>query len=126
MSVQTITTAAGERLVVLPEAEYLALIEAAEDAADRQSVADFRRRLTAGKEELIPSVIVDRLLGGENRIRVWREHRGLTPGELADRAGLKQPYLLQIETGKREGSVEALRALAAALSVTLDDLAGMA
>ncbi|ACL60536.1 helix-turn-helix domain-containing protein [Methylobacterium nodulans] len=124
MNAQTITTPAGERLVLLPEAEYQALVEAAEDNADRAAVAEFRRKLAAGEEDLIPAEIVERLLGGENRIRVWREHRGLTAKALAEKAGIAQPFLSQIETGRREGTIDTLRKLAQALNLTLDDLVG--
>ena len=124
MNAQTITTPAGDRLVVLTEADFHALIEAAEDNADRVAIQEFRRKLAAGEEELIPSEVVDRLLSGENRVRIWREHRGLTAKALAEAAGIAQPFLSQIETGKREGTVDTLRKIADALSVTLDDLVG--
>lgn len=122
MTVQTIVTPGGERLVVLAEAEYAALVEAAEDAEDRAALDRFRTRLASGEEEMIPSEVVDRLLGGENRIRVWREHRGLSAKALAERSGIAQGFLSQIETGKREGTVETLRKIATALSITIDDL----
>ncbi|MDP4021246.1 helix-turn-helix transcriptional regulator [Methylobacterium sp. NEAU 140] len=121
---QTITTRAGERLVVLPEPDFKALVEAAEDGADRAALAEFRRRFAAGDEELIPAAIVERLLAGENRVRVWREHRGLTASLLAERAGIAQAYLSQIETGRRDGTVETCRRLADALGIGLDDLLG--
>lgn len=124
MSAQTIVTPAGERLVMLPEAEYQALLTAAEDADDRASVREFNRRLARGEEELLPSSVVDRLLAGENPVRVWREHRGLTATALADMTGLGQGLLSEIETGKREGTVDTLRKLSVALGLTLDDLAG--
>ncbi len=124
MTVQFITTPSGERLAVLPEREYEALVAVAEDAADHAAVAEFRARLAAGEEEMIPSEIVDRLLAGENPVRVWRSHRGLTVTELADKAGVAQPYLSQIETGKRDGTIETMRRIAAALGLTLDDLVG--
>lgn len=122
MTAQVITTPAGERLVVLPEAEYQALLEAAEDAADIAAVEQFERKLAAGEEELIPMEVVKRFLDGENPIRVWREHRGMTATALAEAAGVGQGFLSQIETGKREGTVETLKKLAAALKVTVDDL----
>ncbi len=124
MNAQTIITPAGERLVLVSEADYRALVEAAEDNADRLAVAEFRRRLSAGEEEMIPVAVVDRLLSGENRVRVWREHRGLTATALAERAGIAQAFLSQIETGRRDGTVETLRKLARALDLTLDDLVG--
>ena len=122
MNAQPFVTPAGERLVVLPEADYRALVEAAEDAADSEALAAFRARLEAGEEELIPSEVVDRLLSGESRVRVWREYRGLRIAELAERAGIAAAYLSQIETGKRDGTVETYRKLAAALGLGLEDL----
>ena len=119
MNTRIIITPGGERLVLVPEADFEALVAAAEDNADRTAVAEFRRKLAAGEEELIPASV-----SGENRVRVWREHRGLTGAALAKQAGLAQAYLSQIETGAREGTVETYSKLAAALGVSLDDLAG--
>ncbi|MFF8801069.1 MULTISPECIES: helix-turn-helix domain-containing protein [unclassified Methylobacterium] len=124
MNPQIITSPGGERLVLLSEADFETLLAAAEDNADRVAVAEFRRKLEAGEEELIPAAIVERLLSGENRVRVWREHRGLSGAALAKKAGIAQAYLSQIETGAREGSIETYGKLAAALGVSLDDLAG--
>ncbi len=123
MNAQIIVTPAGERLVVIPEADYDVLLAAVEDAADAAAVDTFRRRLAAGEEELIPAEIVDRILDGENRIRVWRDHRRLTSAALAEKAGIAQAFLSQIETGKRDGTVDTLRKIAA-LGVTIDDLVG--
>lgn len=122
MTVQVITTPAGERLVVLPEADYAALMSAIEEASDAEIVRVFTERLAAGEEELIPSAMVDRILAGENRVRVWREHRGLTASALAAQAGIAQPYLSQIETGKREGTLATMKKIADVLRVKLDDL----
>ena len=88
MDAQTIVTPAGERLVVLLEADYRKLIDAAEDTADIAAIETFRRKLAAGDEELVPAKVADRILADENRIRVWREHRGLTATTLAEKAGI--------------------------------------
>ncbi len=122
MTVQIITSPTGDRLVVMPEAEYRALVEAAEDAADIAAGEAFRARLAAGEEELVPAEMVKRMLAGESPVRVWREHRGLTMAALAERAGIAQPYLSQIETGKRDGTAQTMKKLAEALDVTVDDL----
>lgn len=122
MSVQVITSPGGERLVVVPETDYLDLIRRAEDAADGEAVRRFRAALAAGEEELLPADLVDRLLSGENPLRVWREFRGLTVKALAEEAGVASSYLSQIETGKRAGTVETLGRLAAILRTTIDDL----
>lgn len=122
MTAQTIVTPSGERLVMLPEAEYEALLAAAEDAADDAAVEAFRRKLAAGEEELLPAAMIDRVLAGESLVRVWRDHRRLTSKALAEKAGIARAYLSQIEAGKREGTVDTLRKLATALGVAIDDL----
>ena len=124
MNVQIITAPTGERLVVLPEAEYQALVAAAEDASDMKTVRSFREKLASGEEELLPSEMVDRILAGESAVRVWRSHRGLTTTALAQAAGISQAYLSQIEKGARQGSTASMRKLADALNVSLDDLLG--
>jgi transcriptional regulator with XRE-family HTH domain len=45
-------------------------------------------------------------------------------GALAEAAGIAQAYLSQIETGKREGTVDTYRKLAEALRISMDDLLG--
>lgn len=124
MKVQVITTQTGDRLVVIPESDYEALLATADDVEDAAAVTSFRRRLASGDEELVPASIVDRILDGENRIRVWRDHRGLTAADLAGKAGIAPDLLAGMEGGDGTGSIDALRGIAAALDVTLDDLAG--
>lgn len=119
---QIIVTPAGERLVVLPEADYAMLVERLEDAEDIASATAIVDRIARGEEELVPAAVVERLIGGDNPIAIWREHRGLTISALAEKAGLSQSYLSQIEAGKREGRVSVLKRLAQALVVDLEDL----
>jgi DNA-binding XRE family transcriptional regulator len=123
MTVQTITTPSGETLVVLPEADFLRMRDAAEMAYDIAAYDEAKRQLSSGEDEIMPADIAERLLAGENPVRVWRDHRGLSAKALCQAVGIAQGYLSQIETGKREGSIETLRKIAAELSVSLDDLA---
>lgn len=58
MGAQIITTPSGERMVVLPEAEFLAMQEAAEDAADIRACDEAKRQLAAGEDELVPAEII--------------------------------------------------------------------
>lgn len=122
MNVQIITTPGGDRMAVLPVDEFDALLSAAEDAFDREAVRRFRDALAAGAEELVPAEIADRLIEGENPVKVWRTYRGLTVQQLADRCGLSQAYLSQIEGGRRTGSAATLASIAAALTVAVEDL----
>ncbi len=124
MNAHTIVTPSGERLVVLPEAEFNALVAAAEDAEDRAAVASFRHKLEHGGEELVPAPIADRILSGESRVKVWREYRGLSAAALAAAAGVPESFLAQLETGQQKGTAETLRDMASILNVTPDDLTG--
>lgn len=122
MTIQIITTPTGERLVVIPESEWLAVQEALEDREDIAAIDELQRKLAAGEEEFIPAAMVNRILDGENKIRVWREYRGLTAAALAQQAEISAAYLSELETGKKEGSVSALSRIATALRITVDDL----
>lgn len=122
MNAQIIVTPTGERLAILPEADYLDLVEAAEDADDSEAVRRFRAAVASGEEEALPAEVVGRILAGDSPVRVWREHRGLTAQALAEAAGIASSYVSQIETGKRDGTVDTLVKLADALGVLVDDL----
>ena len=119
---QYIETPGGEQMVLLPRKEYEQLCEAAEDTADVLAFDEARRRLAVGEEEMIPAEFADRILDGENPIRVWREYRHLSVKNLAEKAEISASYLSQIEGGVREGSISTMKALATALSLDLDDL----
>jgi DNA-binding XRE family transcriptional regulator len=109
-------------MVVIPVEEYERLVKAAEETTDVRAYDEAKRRLASGQDELLPAMMIKRILDGENALRVWREQRGLTLKELADRAQVSAPFVSQIEKGQREGSVETMRKLAEALKVSVDDL----
>ena len=117
-----ITTPNGDQMAVIPLTEYERLVEAAEDVADVRAYDEATRRLASGEDELVPAEIVNRILDGGNALRVWRKYRGLTMKQLAEKAGVSAPFVSQIETGQREGSVETMRKLADVLKISLDDL----
>ena len=98
--------------------DYEALVDAADIAAADRVLAD----IAAGRDEFIPSAMVDRLINGESPIRVWREYRGLSAAALAQQAGISAPYLSELESGKKDGSVAVLSRVASALKLTVDDL----
>ena len=99
-------------------------IELAEDqaAADRHTawVASVgpteARRLSYTADE------VDQILDGTPVLLIWRRRAGLSQKALAEKAGISGSYLAEIESGKKPGSVAALKALAKALSVPMDML----
>jgi DNA-binding XRE family transcriptional regulator len=108
--------------VTLRRADYDALLEALEDALDLAALREAEAAVQRGESELLPIEMVERLLAGENPVRVWRTHRGMTAHELAKIAMLAPSYLSEIETGKKPGSVDAIARLARALGVAMEDL----
>ena len=117
---QTLTLA-GEDYVVIRRDEYEQLRAAAdEDATD---VAIIQRVLDDPDQTWAPADLVKRVAEGEHPVRVWRTHRAMTARALAAAAGIPSSYLSAIERGRKPGSVKALKSLATALDVALDDLA---
>lgn len=92
------------------------------DIQDALRITEARAAIASGAEELMPDAVVARLVAGENPVKVWRDHRGLTQARLAAQAGVTQAYLSDIEAGKKSGSAKILKALAQALGVDVDDL----
>lgn len=113
-------TLGGEEYAIVRRTEYEALRRAVdEDAID---AAILRRFLEEPDQEVVPFELVRRIVNGDNPVRVWREYRGMKAGELAAAAGIAASYLSNIETGKKTGSVKAMKQIADALGVTVDDL----
>jgi DNA-binding XRE family transcriptional regulator len=92
---------------------------------DIQDYDSAKAALERGEHELIPSEVVYAILDGANAIKVWREYRGMSQQEVAESAGISVPYLSQLETNKRRGSLEVLSAIAKVLKVSIDNVLTM-
>ncbi|MGQ2970728.1 MAG: helix-turn-helix domain-containing protein [Allorhizobium sp.] len=104
----------GETYVLVPEDDY-------EDLIDTITAERIMARVRAG-EETWPAELVYELFETDSRIRTYRNYRKMTVSDLAAAAGISQPYLSEIESGKKTGSVDVLKRIAAALKVDLDDI----
>ncbi|MED0736196.1 helix-turn-helix transcriptional regulator [Aneurinibacillus thermoaerophilus] len=56
------------------------------------------------------------------KVRMVRNSKDMTQNELADKAGIAQAYLSEIETGKTIPSIPVLRRIAKALGITVAEL----
>ncbi len=119
MNIQIIEKNGKPEWAILPYSEYLELLE---DQEDNKKISSFKKRLSIGKEELIPENVVNRITAGENPIKIYREFRKLSLSELAERAGLSAPYLSQLEHNERKGSTDSLNKIAAVLNLSIDDI----
>ena len=122
MTVQVITQNEKPEWAVIPYETYLQLVEKAEILEDIQDYDIVKAALEHGDDELIPAEVVNAILDGENGIKVWREFRGVSQTELAGQAGISVPYLSQLETNKRKGSLAVLSAIARVLKVSLETI----
>lgn len=74
-------------------------------------------------QDLPDDVLQEITRGAKSPIKIIRKHRGMTQDDLASAAGLSRPYLTEIETGRKEGSIRSLKSIAKALNVPLEKLA---
>ena len=116
MSHQILKDESGnDAFVVLPIGEWQDMI----DSIDANRImAD----IESGRTETLPNEFVKALLEAESQLKAWREYRGLTQQALANTSGISRNYISEIESGKRDGTVKTLKALAKGLNVDLDDL----
>ncbi len=109
----------GKKSISVPVKTVKQMLKAYEDMLDILAFDEAKKR----GAEYFPKELVDRLIAGENRLRIYREYRGLTQAALADASGVSRDMIAMIETGKKTGSVATVKKLARALEVDLEDLA---
>lgn len=90
-------------------------IEDIEDDADLAAIA-------ARGGVYLSQELVDRMIAGENPLRIFRRHRGLTLEALAAEVGVTKGFLSLVENGHKGMSVDILKRAAEALEVDIDDL----
>ena len=122
MKTQFIEKNGKPEFVVLPLEAYDALIEELESLQDLRDFDIATKRIEEGKDMLVPSSVVYRIIDGVHPLKAWREYRKLTLKELALHCNVSSAAISQIENGKREPSVKLLKSIAEILEVDLDDL----
>jgi len=117
---QIIRTPGGEELVVLPRAEYEALLDRADhEAEDADDVAmyDNRKAELAGSGGVLPPEVSAAILRGDSRLKAIRHWRDMTQMQVEFKTGIGQGYLSDLENGRRAGTPETIAKLAQALDV---------
>ncbi len=74
--VQMIERDGKPEYAVVPIDIYRRLLEMVEDIEDVQAYDKAMRELEFGEDQLLPSEMVERLMNGENPLRVWRGSTG--------------------------------------------------
>jgi len=106
-----LTTPKGEELVVLSREAYEDLIDAREHA------------LAMAAHARGDDPEMDEYLAAPTPLAFWRKRRGLTQASLAAAARISQPYLAQLETGRRKSAdIAVYTRLSKRLAVRVEDL----
>lgn len=108
--------------VTLSRADFEALTEMLEDAADIEALLQAKAAIERGEDELIPLELSKAILTGKNPVLAFRGYRGLSQQTLAREAGISASYLSEIENGRKPGSLDAMIRLAGVLRVPLESL----
>lgn len=69
-----------------------------------------------------PKEIRQRIVDGENPVKVFRDYRKMTQGALAKKAGVSKTMISHIESGRKQGSTKTLIGIAKALNMDVNDL----
>lgn len=112
---------AGQKMAVLPVADYERLLDLVEDKIEMAAAISAERRRENG-EEYIPAEIIDRIIAGESALRVWRQYRKMTLKELSAQSGIGLSYISDLERGLKRGSGRQWGCLARALNVSIEDI----
>lgn len=73
-------------------------------------------------EEYFPTELVNKILNGENPIKIYREYRGFSQVELAIKISKTKQYISSLEKGQRTGTIHTLKKIAQELNIDLDML----
>jgi hypothetical protein len=117
---QIIRTPSGEELVVLPRAEYEALLERADHEAEDAAIYDARKAELAAGGVMLPPEVSAAILRGDSRLKAIRKWRDETQLHLESVTGIGQGYLSDLESGRRTGTPETIAKLAQALNVPVE------
>jgi hypothetical protein len=115
MTIQTLSTPSGDKLVVMPMEEY-------EDLIDARRYEAAMRAIESGAAETLSSEQAEVYLAAPTPLAFWRERRGMSCAALAEAVSLPEPELMLIEAGKARGDISLYPRLAQALRVRIDDI----
>ena len=91
--------------------------EILEDTEDIKDIEENLKAIEENREIIIPGEVTFAIIDGTHPIRAWREYKNMRINELAKKIGISGSYLSQIENGKRNPTIETLKAIASALDI---------
>lgn len=118
MKPQFITTPSGEELVVIPRAEYDALVARADAVVDGEDAADIamydarKAELASDTQPVLPAEVSALMLRGASLPAALRKWRGMSQQTVAARIGTAQGFISDLESGRRRAAANTAHALA--------------
>ena len=106
----------SEETIVLSRKKYDALIERNTELEDMLAAQE------ADDGVRVPHEVALDIMRGKGAMLAFRNHQGVTLGELSEKTGIAKGYLSEIERGLKPGSASALARIARALGTTIDVL----
>lgn len=122
MNVQIIEKDGKPEWAVIPYREYQKFRDAQEDAEDIKDIEANLKAIKEGHEITIPGEVTFAMLDGISPIRAWRKYQKIKMNELARKVGISPAYLSQIENGKRNPTIDTLKAIAKELNLEVEVL----
>jgi DNA-binding XRE family transcriptional regulator len=78
--------------------------------------------IETANDESVSGSVVDRMSRGEPPLKVWREYRGYSLPQLAEKAGVAEDVVRSVEDEGADVTLRVAAALARALDVDAEDL----
>lgn len=117
MNVQIIKKNGKPEWVVLPYKDFEKINELLEDIEDIKDIEKYLKSVEDNAEDVIPGEVTFAIIDGTHPIRAWRKYKNIKMNQLAKKVGISGAYLSQIENGKRNPTIETLKAIANALEI---------
>lgn len=70
----------------------------------------------------VPLEVQEKIDLGQAPLKAWREYRGYSRTELAEKIGVSRQYIYQLENNEKTGSILSFRKISEALGVSLEDI----
>jgi DNA-binding XRE family transcriptional regulator len=114
-----VRTGDGEDVVQLSRAAYDALLDERDMLASQLAAS----RVADGLETPVAAEDIETYFAAPSPLVFWRAKRGMSPADLADRAGITVDLLRSAESGDTPIDLATAARLARVLGIGIDDLA---
>lgn len=104
---------ACDKLNAMPQQDYTDIVNMENDWQD----------FVHNDRKYIPLEYFERVIDGEHPVKVYREWRGYTAKELAEKIGVTPDFVSNIENRLKKGTLEMYQKIAEALDLRLEDVA---